>query len=143
MNRTPEIMYVDDNLADLALVQCALEEVGTEVHYHPMADSAAVCDCLLTMAEGCGVPPPDLILLDLNMPRVSGLDVLDCIRHHERTHDLSVVMMTTSNRSEDRQACRLHGADDYVVKPTSYQDLVDMLRKLVERMGTFDRVVQP
>ncbi len=135
MSRTPEIMYVDDNVADLQLVQCALEEVGTEVHYHPMPDSASVCKELLAMADTPGVPPPDLVLLDLNMPRVSGLEILDCIRSHRRTHDLSVFMMTTSNRSEDRQRCRLHGANGYLVKPHSYQELVVILRDLVGRMA--------
>ena len=94
---------------------------------------------LLRALGGClgvlqGDPLPDLILLDLNMPKLSGLEVLKFIRQNPQLHCCKVAMLTTSVNPNDEQACRDAGADLYLVKPSSFEQLVELCDKLLHQV---------
>jgi two-component system response regulator len=73
---------------------------------------------------------PDLILLDLSLPRVSGLDVLKRIRANDRTSLTPVVILTSSLEAIDRHRCYLSGANSYLQKPTDFDQYVETVRQL-------------
>lgn len=75
---------------------------------------------------------PDLILLDINMPRLDGLSVCRALKSDAATRDIRVVMLTASGSEADRDSGRLAGADDYFVKPFSP---VELLNKVYEMLG--------
>ncbi len=134
--RALTILLVEDDEVDVMTVRRAFKKANITNQMFVAQNGIEALQLLRTD----GIPASRrLVLLDLNMPRVSGIEILDCIRGNHRTHDLNVIMMTTSNRSEDRQRCKRHGADDYVVKPHSYQELVDIMRDLVARTSPPDR----
>lgn len=76
--------------------------------------------------------PPDMILLDINMPRRTGFEVLEVVRRDARLAKVPTVMLTTSTRAEDRVASLARGADAFVTKPTSFRAFTDALYRLLD-----------
>lgn len=109
------ILLVDDNPNDVELALTALQE-NTDRCDVLVAGSGAEALALL----GNPGPLPDLILLDLNMPQMDGLAVLDAVRGGCRTRSVPVVILTTSNEVRDIRASYAHGASAYVIKPLDF-----------------------
>lgn len=129
----PLLIIVDDDAADRVLMGEALADSGfdAELMAFPRGD-----DLLALLAE-----PSDrlieavaaqrcLVLLDLNMPGMSGLDVLTRLKSDATTDAISVVMFTTSSSPNDRRRCLDLGASAFLVKPSSYGDLVTTFASL-------------
>ena len=81
-------------------------------------------------AQGEDRVMPTLVLLDLNLPKVNGLDVLKQLREHERTRRLPVVVLTTSNEQIDVLSSYDLGANSYVRKPIGFSDFIEAVRQL-------------
>ena len=109
------ILLIDDNPNDVELALDALD-VSPETDVRVASSGAEALRLLLDRAE----PLPDLILLDLKMPHMDGLAVLDAIRGEAQLPDVPVVMLTTSGDERDIQASYAHGASGYVVKPLEF-----------------------
>jgi two-component system response regulator len=120
------IMIVDDNPGDVELLRIAFEMVGVNVMLEVAADGIDAMRRLSTAADAGNLPA--LVLLDLNMPRANGFEVLDfmCVRH--LVEQVPVVVLSTSRQSEDRRRCMALGARAMHSKPESIQEL----RRLVE-----------
>ena len=111
------ILLIDDNPNDLELALNVLEtEAASAAQDVTVAHSGHEALKLLTSGE----PLPDLILLDLNMPQMDGLAVLDRIRAEDHLREIPVVMLTTSGEERDIRDCYAHGASAYVVKPLDF-----------------------
>jgi len=82
-------------------------------------DGAAALNYLAGAAEG----PPQLILLDLGLPKIDGFEVLRQIKAEPRTRNIPVIVLTASNRSKDIVTCQRLGAAGYIVKPVDFQNL--------------------
>ncbi len=76
---------------------------------------------------------PDLLLLDLNMPLKDGRQSLQEIKSDPRLQELPTVVMTTSSDQDDRDFCQQRGANDYIVKPRKYSDLLDVVESLTKQ----------
>ncbi|WP_343216560.1 response regulator [Deinococcus aestuarii] len=113
------LLIVEDNPHDLELARAALDlsEVHCEVSVARDGQEA------LAFLRG-GKDLPDLVLLDLNMPRVNGHEVLAAVRADPLRRRVPVVVFTTSGEVRDRQAARAAGADDYVRGPGRFEDLI-------------------
>lgn len=109
------ILLIDDNPNDVELALDALD-VSPSTDIRVASSGAEAIRLLLDRAE----PLPDLILLDLKMPHMDGLAVLDAIRGEAQLPDVPVVMLTTSGDERDIQASYAHGASGYVVKPLEF-----------------------
>lgn len=109
------ILLIDDNPNDVELALDALDQ-SPETDIRVASSGAEAIRLLLDRGE----PLPDLILLDLKMPHMDGLAVLDAIRGEARLPDVPVVMLTTSGDERDIQASYAHGASGYVVKPLEF-----------------------
>ncbi|GAA5534940.1 response regulator [Deinococcus metallilatus] len=110
------ILLVDDNPHDVELALNAFQEDGGSSCEIAVAGSGPEA---LTVLRG-PAPLPDLILLDLKMPHMDGLAVLDAIRSETRTRDLPVVMLSTSDEARDIRDSYAHGASGYVIKPLDF-----------------------
>ena len=134
MQRPLEILHVDDNPSDLQLAEMAFEETGGDIKYHGIVDCERSFQYLIHRAETKGVPPPDLVLLDLNMPKMNGMEFLRRLRRHPDLRKLPVVILTTSRLSEDLNDCRGFGIQGYYVKPVSFKELVEIARAIVDQV---------
>jgi two-component system response regulator len=123
------IMLVEDNPDDQALTMRALKKNNIVNEVTVAGDGVEALDLLLP-ADGGEVPLPSLILLDLKLPKVDGLEVLRRIRADARTAIVPVVVLTSSKEQEDILDSYQCGANGYVRKPVRFSDFSDAVRTL-------------
>ena len=132
---TPVILMAEDDPDDRLLMEEAVAEAGLGVRMCYVADGFELMDHLGRIKAGHPNGQeslPDLILLDLNMPRMDGREVLERIKAGHDFQHIPVVVLTTTRSPEDRSSARLLGAADFLVKPASFEDLVALVRSLPE-----------
>jgi two-component system response regulator len=122
------ILLVEDSPDDVMLTQRALRKNNIGNRIIVAADGEQAVNYLLP-AHGKPLVP-ELILLDINLPKLSGLDVLRAIRGDERTRYLSVVVLTTSNEEQDIVSSYDFGANSYVRKPVEFDSFLEAVRVL-------------
>jgi len=123
--RDLEILLVEDNPADVRLVKEAFKEVGASVALHSVGSGDAALAWL--RREAGTARRPDLVLLDLNLPGMSGREVLSALKHDTGLGSIPVVVLTSSAAPTDVLDCYERGANCYVVKPV---DFAGMRRQL-------------
>jgi CheY-like chemotaxis protein len=119
------ILLVEDLSSDAVLLREALRDAGLGDELVLAADGQEALDILLS-----GDPLPQLLLLDLNLPRVSGRDVLDRVRAEPRLRELPVVVLTTSISPADVAFAYSHRANAYVRKPNGFEALSAVARAI-------------
>jgi two-component system response regulator len=126
------ILLVEDNPSDEALTLRALKKNNISNGIVVVRDGAEALDYLFAPATGpAGARPlPQLILLDLNLPKIGGLEVLRRIRADERTRLLPVVILTSSGEEQDIVGGYSLGANGYVRKPVDFVQFADAVRQL-------------
>lgn len=126
------ILLVEDNPDDVLLTRRALRKNRFANELVVAADGQEALDYLFGVGKWAGqaIAPPQVILLDLNMPRVDGLEVLRRIRADERTRLLPVVILTSSKEERDLVRGYSLGANSYVRKPVDFEEFVDAARQL-------------
>jgi CheY-like chemotaxis protein len=125
----PRILFIEDNPGDVLLVKTALEEIGRDAQLDTAEDGELAFGRLQALADDEDVRP-DLILLDLNLPRVSGFELLEFIRSRPLLSRIPAVVLTTSNAPGDRARCEELGSTDYLVKPSHYEGYLAIARHL-------------
>jgi CheY-like chemotaxis protein len=117
------ILVVDDSSADVRLLQEAVREQRLD------ADLTAVEDGEQALAHlRSGNAPPDLILLDLNLPRLDGREVLRILKRDPALLSIPVIVLSTSTSPADVRACYALHANAYLVKPMAIDDLSELVR---------------
>ncbi len=127
------IMLVEDNDDDAELTSMAFKKSRISNPLVRACDGVEALDYLFARGEHVGRNPADLpvvVLLDLQLPRVNGIEVLKAIRADERTRNLPVVILTSSAEDKDRLAAYAHHANSYVQKPVDYNQFVEAARQL-------------
>jgi len=127
------ILLVEDNPKDEALTLRALKKNGIANEVAVVRDGAEALDYLFgtgTHPDRSSAELPTVVLLDLKLPKIDGLEVLKRIRGDERTKLLPVVILTSSNQEEDRLAGYKSGANSYVRKPVEFNEFADAVRQL-------------
>ena len=134
-----DVLLVEDDPGDIVMTQEAFVDGGLTGTLHVTRDGVEAMD-FLRRAEGYrGVPRPDLVLLDLNLPRMAGHEVLAAIREDDDLTLLPVVVLTTSAAQDDVEASyRLH-ANAHVTKPSDYAGFTVVLARIEE---FFSRIAQ-
>ena len=120
------VLLVDDNPNDLELALEVLGRGDDRMQVITAQGGPEAMAYLATHREQC--ERPSLVLLDLNMPQLDGLGVLDAIRADAALHDIPVVMLTTSREPSDIQACYKRGANGYLVKPPDLSVFAETLK---------------
>jgi two-component system response regulator len=125
------ILLVEDDPQDVELIQLALDRFNF-VNQMEVAEDGE--QALGYLHGGNGLSPmdplPRLVLLDLKLPKVSGLQVLAAIRRHPQTQSLIVVVMTSSAESQDLSECYRLGVNSYIVKPLDFQQFTEVARQV-------------
>jgi len=110
-----------------------LENVPAITRLHHVEDGEAAIDYIFGLgiyADRAHFPAPDLVLLDLHLPRVSGLEVLRRVKSHPTLHRVPIVMLTTSDAERDMAMAYEFRANSFVTKPVNFQSLAHLLTKL-------------
>ena len=118
------VVLADDDREDVEIFQLALEEACPEIELNIAEDGVE----LLNLLEA--IPVPDLIVLDINMPRKSGKECLKEIRSKKLYDPVPVIILSTSNVQHDIDYCLANGANKYFTKPPNYTEV----KKLVENI---------
>jgi two-component system, response regulator len=121
-----DILYVEDDPRDVELTMTALKSVGIANRIFVVRDGAEALDFLFCAGQYAHRQPddhPQMILLDLNLPRISGLEVLRRVKQDSRTRSIPVVVLSASDHDRDISVSRKLGAGAYIVKPVNLQSL--------------------
>ena len=120
----PILLYVEDEDSAAFLLETAIKEAQLNLEFHRVADGEQAL-AYLQHSEGYEeAPDPDLILLDLNLPRKTGLEVLAAMRDAETLREIPVVVFTTSALPRDKKRSMALGARQFITKPQSFDGLV-------------------
>lgn len=124
------ILLADDDPDDRMLVREAFEESHLLNVLETVKDGEELMDYLHQKGEFAGKPMPNLILLDLNMPRKNGMEALEEIKADQNLRRIPIVVLTTSKAEEDIIRTYDLGVNSFVVKPVTFESLVDLVKEL-------------
>lgn len=128
-----EILFVEDSADDAMFTIRALTKSGFSNKLHHVVDGAAALDflyCRGIYTGRDGTHHPKLVLLDLKMPKVSGLQVLETIKSDPKLKTIPVVMLTSSNEGPDIERCFQLGANSYIVKPVDSDNFFHAIKEI-------------
>jgi CheY-like chemotaxis protein len=133
LSRPPTILMADDDTEDCLLVRDALVLAAAPHDLRTVTDGVELLDYLNRRGkydDRRRSPCPDLILLDLNMPRKDGREALAELKADRRWRQIPVVVLTTSTSDDDISFCYRSGASSYIAKPSTYQAWTELVRTL-------------
>jgi len=130
-NKTPVVLVVDDNQQNLELLQAYLEDMNCETT--PAHDG-------LQALEIIAKEPPDLILLDVMMPKMSGFEVCKRIKNDPKTSDIPVIMVTALNEFGDIERGIDSGTDDFLSKPINKLELLTRVKTMLKLKHLSDKL---
>lgn len=128
-----EILLVEDNPDDVELALHALKKHNLSNRVEIVRDGADALDFIFGPDSHSGDPlqsQPRLILLDLKLPKVDGLEVLERLKSDPRSKKIPVVVLTSSNQEPDLKRAYDLGANSYIVKPVDFEQFVDAVQQL-------------
>ena len=130
-----EILLVEDNMSDAELVIRSLRKVNLANHLVHVKDGAEALDFLFAKGDYSGEKPhiPRVILLDIKMPKVDGIEVLRQVRSREDTKLIPIVIMTSSKEEQDIVKSYQLGVNSFVVKPVDFTEFA----KAVSQLGMY------
>jgi CheY-like chemotaxis protein len=146
MSHEVEILLVEDSPEDAELTIRALRQYKLANHIHVAEDGAEALDFLFCRGACKDRPPrpyPKLVLLDLKLPKVSGMDVLRAIRADERTEAIPVVVFTSSKEEKDLIESYSLGVNAYAQKPVDFKQFSETVREVGMFWLLVNEVPQP
>jgi two-component system, chemotaxis family, response regulator Rcp1 len=127
-----EILLVEDNPGDVRLTREALKDGKVWTSLHVVENGQEALDFLYRRGKYSEVPRPDLILLDLNLPKKDGREVLETIKTDNTLHLIPVVILTTSQAEEDLLKAYNLNANCYITKPVDFDQFIRIVRTIEE-----------
>lgn len=131
MNTTRIVLIIDDDTDDVELFSEALEKVQEGAICYSRHNGQEAMNFLLNPKN----PLPDFIFLDLNMPLMNGKQCLKEIRRSKQLRKIPVIIYTTSRQKIDEEETRKLGADEFITKPSRFEDLCSMLLSCFKKYG--------
>jgi CheY-like chemotaxis protein len=129
------LLYAEDEDAAVFLLEMALKEAKISVTLHRVSDGEEALAFLRQHGAYTRAPRPDMVLLDLNLPRKSGHEVLSAIREDEQLQAMPVVIFTSSSAVSDRRKSMALGAQLHITKPSSFDGFVEAIRTACASVG--------
>jgi len=132
--RPPTVLLVEDNEMDVFVIREVLDRCGLSFGLQVAVDGQDALQYLHSLAEDEKSPCPALVLLDLNLPKVSGIEVLMQLRSASQCDRTRVIVISSSDSESDREAAERLGADAYFRKPaalTAYMELAHVINRLL------------
>ena len=130
MQHPVQILLIEDDEDDITFFELALKKQSVPTRLTTLTDGDQVMAYLTTPSA-----TPDLMVLDLNLPRLPGREVLKQVKNSPNTQTLPVVVLSTSTASEDIDFCLANGADRFYTKPTTLAELVVIVTTLLASFG--------
>lgn len=140
-DRAVEILLVEDNDGDAFLTRRAFENSTVRCNIHHIRSGENVMDILSQSNKNINIPKPDIILLDMNLPGMSGLEILKQIKEHQIFRRTPVIILTTATGEEDVMQGYDLRANSYIIKPSRLEDYHDIVKTIEEFW--FDTVLLP
>ena len=138
--RQIEVLLVEDDPGDVMMTREAFQDHKLHNELHVVSDGAEAMAFLRQEGEYAGRPRPDLVLLDLNLPRMDGRQVLEAIKSDPELASIPVVVLTTSENEDDvLRSYSLH-ANAYVTKPVDFQRFIEVVRQIDDFFVTVVRL---
>lgn len=131
LKKDETILLIEDDRVDIMTVQRALKknEVSNPLH---IARTGLEALSMLRGEDGFErIPPPALILLDLNLPKMSGIEFLRELRNDPELKELHIIVLTSSNEPQDRAAAFEYDVDDYIVKPHNFDEFTQAMATIL------------
>lgn len=132
------IVMIEDDEGHARLIEKNIRRAGISNDLRHFLNGADAIDYLFNSPEGPSHSGPSLVLLDLNLPDMSGTDILAKIKGDEKLHRVPVVVLTTTDDKNEIQRCYDLGCNVYITKPVNYESFSDAIRQL----GLFLSVIQ-
>jgi CheY-like chemotaxis protein len=126
IGRAPKILIADDNRSDVFLIREALKKSGIEAQIYVANDGEQTIRFLDQAGADSSAACPDLILLDINMPRYKGGAILRHLRSNSRCASCLVLIVTSSNSDQDREEMEALGANGYFRKPSDFSEFMKL-----------------
>jgi len=128
-----DILLVEDMPADAELIALALKKCNLDKNLVWVKDGAEALDFLFSTgayARRDSANRPKVVLLDLRLPRISGIEVLRRIKDDERTRQIPVVVLTSSKKDDDARECYRLGVNSYIAKPLLFTEVVKVMSEV-------------
>lgn len=141
-----DILLVDDNPNDVELTLHALKKNGFDGAVQIVRDGAEALDFIFSKGRFAGRPAgsgPRLILLDLKLPKVSGLEVLKRVKSDEAMRQIPVVALTTSRERRDVDESYRLGVNSYIAKPVDFMEFSEVMRMIAQYWFAFNELPGP
>jgi CheY-like chemotaxis protein len=125
-----QVLLVEDDPGDVLMTREAFEDNKVATTLHVVSDGAEAMEFLRKEGDHSDAPTPDLVLLDLNLPRMDGREVLAAVKADDELRQIPIVVLTTSEAEEDvLRSYALH-ANAYVTKPVDFERFMEVVRKI-------------
>ena len=141
MNAMPQavsIVMIEDDEGHARLIEKNIRRAGINNQLKHFTDGSSALEHLFNAPDGPAQNGPAMVLLDLNLPDMSGTDILARIKGDERLHKVPVVVLTTTDDKSEIERCYALGCNVYITKPVNYESFADAIRQL----GLFLAVIQ-
>ena len=134
--RQLQILIVEDNNSDAYLIRKAIEGANLSVDFQIARDGQQAVQFIDALQNDPAKPCPDVVILDINLPKKGGGDVLKHMRSHSRCAQVHVIVVSTSDSERDRQIMQQLGADAYFPKPSEFDEFMklgDLVKDVLAR----------
>jgi CheY-like chemotaxis protein len=131
---TPVLLYVEDEDAAVFLLETALKEVRITVELYRVSDGEQALAFLRRSGAYQAAPKPDLILLDLNLPRKNGLEVLAEMKDSNGLRDITTIVFTSSALQSDKKKSLALGAQQFITKPATFDGFIEAVKSACSRL---------
>ena len=126
MDKVLKIMLIEDDMIEVMKLNRTISKLGLK---HKIIEANNGEEALILLSEKDNLP--DIILLDLNMPKINGIEFLNILKNDDSLKYIPTVILTTSNNHKDLLECYKIGVSGYVLKPLKYETYVDKIEKLL------------
>lgn len=142
MNKIINILLVEDDQLDIIDIQRTMDKMSILHRMHVAKNGEEALSFLVGEASHAAGTYPDLILLDINMPKMNGIEFLSTLRKNDQWKDLKVFMVTTSEEKIDKEAAARLGVSGYIVKPLklSNPSSMDCFHLMIDLMNYKNRI---
>ena len=130
MSRPAHVLLVEDNPGDARLAQEALRETSALIDLAWVSDGEAALDYLYRRNDHADARRPDIVLLDLNLPRRDGREVLEVVKSDADLCSIPVLILTTSANEQDVTSCYDRHANCYLIKPLDLDDFTSLMHQI-------------
>ncbi|AQQ09124.1 Response regulator rcp1 [Sedimentisphaera cyanobacteriorum] len=130
MGKKVNILLAEDNPADKMLFEIGIKKSNMDAQIFWVTDGVQVMDFLHNAGDFADSPKPDIVILDLNMPRKDGREVVKEIKKNKLTEKIITIVFTTSDAETDRHVCIKAGADRFIIKPLEFDGITKIVKEI-------------